>query len=245
MLDRLQIGTRIGFGQRETAANLAGREFRQPFGFLLERSEALDRRRHDQMRIEDAGDRHPIGGDQRHDLRIGRRRQAEAAIFLDRSLRRTGPFRPFAGPAASGQISPWSCSITTGTHFAVDPFLNRIEQSLFFGRIHRRSAGIGCGCHQVLSPYASISAMAALPDEHGPFVMADDIAMLILANGLERHNALFGTALALAFFEHFALAIKRVAGRTTAWSSGSRPTRDWRSPCRWCPKRSFRSSARW
>ena len=57
--DRLQIGAAIGLGQREAAAQLAGREARQVMPASALRCRSAHRRRHDQVRIEDAGHRHP------------------------------------------------------------------------------------------------------------------------------------------------------------------------------------------
>ena len=57
--DRLQIGAAIGLGQREAAAQLAGGEARQEGLLLRFGAEALHRRRHDEVRVEDAGQRHP------------------------------------------------------------------------------------------------------------------------------------------------------------------------------------------
>ena len=77
----LEIGAAVRLGQGDAAAQLAGREFRQEARLLLLGAEALDRRRHDQVRIDNAGDRHPPRRNPLDDRRIGHRRQAEPAIF--------------------------------------------------------------------------------------------------------------------------------------------------------------------
>ena len=79
--DRLQIGAAIGFCKRQPTAHLAAGEFGQEVFFLVLGAEALNRRGHDQVRIENPGERHPDLGDHRDDPRIGRRRQPETAEF--------------------------------------------------------------------------------------------------------------------------------------------------------------------
>ena len=56
-------------------------EARQEAALLLLGAEALHGGRHDQVRVEDAGQRHPDGGDRVDDPGVGRRRQAEPAVF--------------------------------------------------------------------------------------------------------------------------------------------------------------------
>ena len=80
--DRLQVGPRVRLGQREAAANFAAGEFGQPLRLLSRRTKAFDGARHDKMRVENAGNRHPIRCDMRHNFRIGDGGQAETAIFL-------------------------------------------------------------------------------------------------------------------------------------------------------------------
>ena len=79
--DGLQIGAGVGLGQRKPAADLAARKRRQPVPLLRRGAELLDRERQHQVRVEDAGDRHPHRGDAHDDLGVGRGRQAEAAVF--------------------------------------------------------------------------------------------------------------------------------------------------------------------
>ena len=69
--DALQVGAGVRLGQGETAANLAGGKLRQPARLLLRRAEFLDRKRQHQMRIDDAGDRHPDRRDAHDDLGVG------------------------------------------------------------------------------------------------------------------------------------------------------------------------------
>ena len=78
--DRLQVGAAVGLGEGEAAAQLAGREARQEAALLLLGADALHARRHDQVRVEDAGQRHP---DLRHlltDAGVGRGREPEPAV---------------------------------------------------------------------------------------------------------------------------------------------------------------------
>ena len=70
--DRLQVGAAIRLGQRQPAAQLAGRESRQELALLRLGAVALDDRRHDQVRVEDAGERHPDARDALDDLGVGR-----------------------------------------------------------------------------------------------------------------------------------------------------------------------------
>ena len=80
--DSLQIGAGVRLGQRQAAAHFAGRELRQPVSASAAgRAELLDRERQHQMRIEDAGDRHPHAEMRITILRIGDRRQPQAAIL--------------------------------------------------------------------------------------------------------------------------------------------------------------------
>ena len=79
--DRLQVGAGVGLGQRKSAADLAAGELRQPLRLLRRRAELLDRQRQHQVRVEDAGDRHPHARDPHHDLGVGRGRQAQPAVL--------------------------------------------------------------------------------------------------------------------------------------------------------------------
>ena len=78
--DRLQVGAAVGLGQRQPAAQLAGGEARQPGALLLLGADALDAGRHDQVRVEDAGQRHPHLRHPLHDARVGGGRQPEPAV---------------------------------------------------------------------------------------------------------------------------------------------------------------------
>ncbi len=79
--DALQVGAGVGLGEREPAADLAARKARQPALLLLLGAEFLDRERQHQVRVEDAGDRHPDRRDAHDDLGVDRGGQAEAAVF--------------------------------------------------------------------------------------------------------------------------------------------------------------------
>ena len=79
--DGLQIGAAIGLRQRQAATQLASREAWQELLFLRRRAEALDRGGHDQMRVENARQRHPHRRDGLHDLGVGGCRQAKPAIL--------------------------------------------------------------------------------------------------------------------------------------------------------------------
>jgi hypothetical protein len=80
--DRLQIGAAVRLGQREAAADFAAGEFRQPFALLLLGAGTLHGGRHDEVRVEDARQRHPDDRDPLDDLRVGQAGQAEPAVFL-------------------------------------------------------------------------------------------------------------------------------------------------------------------
>ena len=79
--DRLQVGAGIGLGQRQPAADLTRGELGQPLALLRLGAELLDRERQHQVRVEDAGDRHPHRGDLHHDLGVGGGRQSQPAIL--------------------------------------------------------------------------------------------------------------------------------------------------------------------
>ena len=78
---RLQVGAAVRLGQAHAAAQLAGREARQQRRLLLLGAVALHHHGHDQVRVDDAADRHPHRRDALDDLRVGRGRQAEAAVL--------------------------------------------------------------------------------------------------------------------------------------------------------------------
>ena len=66
------------------------------------RAERADEVRHHQVRVEDAGERHPDGGDLRDDLGVGRRREAEPAVLGRGSWPRRGRTRASARPSRWG-----------------------------------------------------------------------------------------------------------------------------------------------
>ena len=80
--DRLKIGAAIRLGQCDSAPQLARREFRRPFQFLFLGAEALDGGRHDEVRVEDSGQRHPGMGDLLADLGVGGTGETQPAVFL-------------------------------------------------------------------------------------------------------------------------------------------------------------------
>ena len=58
----------------------AGEPRQEPFPLLVG-AEAFHGRRHDQVRVEDAGERHPHFGDARDDLGVGSGREPESPVF--------------------------------------------------------------------------------------------------------------------------------------------------------------------
>ena len=80
--DRLQVGAAVGLGERDPAAQLPGGETRKEAGLLGFAAEALHRRGHDEVRVENPGYRHPHRGHPLDDLRVGGGGQAEAAVLL-------------------------------------------------------------------------------------------------------------------------------------------------------------------
>ena len=79
--DRLQVGAAVRLGERDAAAQLAARETRQIAALLLRGAEALHRRRHDEMRIEKSRNRHPHRRHALDYLRVGHRRNPDAAVL--------------------------------------------------------------------------------------------------------------------------------------------------------------------
>ena len=80
--DRLQVGAAVGLGERDAAAQLAGSETRQVARLLRIAAEALHRGGHDEVRVEDAGHRHPHRRHPLDDLCVGGDGQAESAVLL-------------------------------------------------------------------------------------------------------------------------------------------------------------------
>ena len=68
---RLEVGTAIRLGERQSTADFAACEPRQETFLLRFGSESLHRFRHDEVRVEDARQGHPNLGDSRDDLRVG------------------------------------------------------------------------------------------------------------------------------------------------------------------------------
>ena len=79
--DRLQVAAARRLGEREPAAQLSRRELREEVVALRVGAERADEVRHHQVRVQDAGERHPHRGDLRDDLGVGRRREAEPAVL--------------------------------------------------------------------------------------------------------------------------------------------------------------------
>ena len=125
--DRLQVGAAVGLGQRQPAAQLAGRKARQEPSLLRLSAEALDQLRHDQVGVEIAGQRDPDLGDPGDDR--GRRsaptaqaRRARGAIVA--------PNRPNACicsiSAARISIGPLQLDHLRAD-LALEPALDRVE----------------------------------------------------------------------------------------------------------------------
>ena len=146
--DRLQVGSGIRLGQRQPAAYLARSELREPLRLLLRRAEALDRRRHDEVRVEDAGDRHPVGRNAHDDLGIGRGGQAEAAVFLpDCRAEQT-----HLGHLLDQLFRPLVVMIVmldNGNDLAFEPAVDRIHEGAFLVGVDRADLvfDIDGGCH--------------------------------------------------------------------------------------------------
>ena len=141
--DRLQIGARIGLGQGQPAANLASSEFGQPLGLLLRRAEPLNRRRHDQVRVKNAGDRHPVARNAHHDLGIGGRRQAQSAIFLPDGRAEQPHFRHLGHQFGRPDIIV-IVMLDHRDHFAFEPAVDRIHEGAFFVGVD--GADLVCDC---------------------------------------------------------------------------------------------------
>ena len=80
--DRLQVGAAVGLGEREPAAQLGGRELREEVRALLVGAVAADELRHHQVRVDDAGERHPRARDGLDDAHVRARAEAEPAVLL-------------------------------------------------------------------------------------------------------------------------------------------------------------------
>ena len=78
----LQIRPAIRLGQRKPAAQFSGCELRQEARALFGRAHLVHNPRHDQVRIQDAGDRHPFLGNQFNNPRVGGGSQTQPAEFL-------------------------------------------------------------------------------------------------------------------------------------------------------------------
>ena len=81
-LDRRDVGAGLGLGHGERAAHLAGGHPRQQARLLLGGAVLGDQVRHDEVGVDDAGDRHPASGQLLHHQRVGEQRFAEPAVLL-------------------------------------------------------------------------------------------------------------------------------------------------------------------
>ena len=79
--DCLEVCSCVGLGEREPAAQLSACELRQVLRLQAFGAVFLDEQRHHEVRVEDAGERHPYLGDPADDARVELCRQAEAAVL--------------------------------------------------------------------------------------------------------------------------------------------------------------------
>src|SRR5690606_8461598 len=79
--DRLKIRSAIRLGERKAAAQLTSRETRQELLALLRRAHLSNDIRHDEVRVDDAAERHPHARNPFNDLGVRRRAEAEAAVL--------------------------------------------------------------------------------------------------------------------------------------------------------------------
>ena len=79
--NRLQIRAAIGLGQADPATQFARREARKVCLLLRFGSIALHGHRHDDVRVDDACDRHPHDGNALDDLRVRHGRKPEPAVL--------------------------------------------------------------------------------------------------------------------------------------------------------------------
>ena len=151
--DRLQVGAGIGFGQGKPAANLARGKAGQPGTFLRVGAEPFDRTGHDEVRIEDARQCHPVRRDQHDDLGIGLRGQAKAAMILADGRAE----QAHLGHLRHQRLGPDIAVIVVHHHRAdipVHPLLHHVEQRGLVVRMHcRPGGGAGgssgrWGCHR-------------------------------------------------------------------------------------------------
>ena len=132
--DRLQVGAGVGLGQRQAAADLAAGELGQPLRLLRRRAELLDRQRQHQVRVEDAGDRHPHARDLHDDLGVGPGRQAEAAVLgADRGAEQAEPLHLLddLGRIEVGVV----VFLDDGLHVLLEPALDGAKELLLVRRL--------------------------------------------------------------------------------------------------------------
>jgi len=80
--DRRDVGPQPGLGHRERSADLAGRHPGQVALLLLLGAVLEDQVGDDEVRVDDAADRHPAPRDLLDDERVGEQRLAQAAVLL-------------------------------------------------------------------------------------------------------------------------------------------------------------------
>ena len=112
---RLQVGAAVGFGEREAAAQLGGREPRQEVRPLLVGAVAADELRHHQVRVDDAGERHPRRASRLDDPHVRATRRARGRRTPPGWSPRRGRTRRICSTIACGYSSACSSSSTLGT----------------------------------------------------------------------------------------------------------------------------------
>jgi hypothetical protein len=132
--DGAEVGARVGLGEREAAAQLARRHARQEARLLLLGAELLHQHRHHQVRVEDAGERHPDGGDLHHDLRVGGSRESEAAPFrIEHRAEEAHLLHRLDHLARIDVVVLQAHHLRA--HFLLQPAMDRLQQRGFLGGI--------------------------------------------------------------------------------------------------------------
>ena len=163
--DGLQVGSAIRLGQRKSAADFAGGKPRQPGPLLFLRAEAQHGRGHDEMRVEDAGKRHPHGRDPLDDAGIGRGAEAEPAVFLGNDGAEKAELLHALDDVGGPGVAVFQRQYM-GTHIAVEELVHRVEQRGFeFGGFEL--GGVGGGGVHGGDPF-SRSGLAAESYRAGP-----------------------------------------------------------------------------
>ena len=130
----LQVRPRIGLGEANTAAQFTGGELGQKVLLLRLRAGTLDTARHNEMGVEDARGRHPDLANPRHDPRIGRGTEPQAAIFFgDRGTKKSELFHllhQIRGVLV--RLIELACD---GAQFLFDPLVDGGQNLLFDRRV--------------------------------------------------------------------------------------------------------------